>query len=160
MGDRAVRLDPMSQQEFDAYLVRAVPEYAAAKVGAGTWAREGAEGMSQAAFASLLPLGLETPGHYLYTVRDAASGEPVAILYLAERPRGGRSAVYVYDIKVGAEHRGRGYGRATMNAALERARDLGAAEINLHVLGSNTTARQLYRSLGFVETDVDMSLSL
>lgn len=150
----------MSQQEFEAYLTVAVPHYAAANVEAGTWAQDVALGLSQAAFASLLPQGLETPGHHLYTVRDAASEEPVAVLYLAERPRGGRSGAYVYDIKVGAEHRGKGYGRATMNAALERARSLGAEEISLHVFGRNTTARRLYRSLGFVETDVDMSLSL
>lgn len=160
MGEQAVRLDPMSQQEFEAYLAQAVPDYAAAKVAAGTWAQDVAEGLSRAAYAGLLPQGLATPGHHLYTVRDAASGAAVAILYLADVPRGGRSAVYVYDIEVGAEYRGQGYGRATMNAAVAYARDVGAAELNLHVFGRNTTARRLYQSLGFVETDIDMSLSL
>jgi GNAT superfamily N-acetyltransferase len=160
MDDQAVRLDPMSQQEFEAYLAQAVPDYAAAKVATGEWAQDVSEGLSQAAFATLLPQGLETPGHELYTVRDAASGEPVAILYLAERPRGGRPAAYIYDIEVDAGHRGQGYGRATMNAALDRARALGAVELNLHVFGGNATARQLYRSLGFIETDVQMSRPL
>lgn len=155
-----VRLDPMSRQEFEAYLTRAVPEYAAEKVASGEWAEDVAEGLSQAAYASVLPQGLETPGHYVYTVRDAASGERVAILHLADVPRGGRHAMYVYVVEVEAGQRGRGFGRATMNAALDRARDAGASELNLHVFGSNATARRLYRSLGFVETDVNMSRPL
>jgi RimJ/RimL family protein N-acetyltransferase len=46
-------------------------------------------------------------------------------------------------------------------AALEPiARDLGYDEIGLHVFGDNEVARHLYRSSGYVETDVMMRKTL
>ncbi|WP_344605035.1 GNAT family N-acetyltransferase [Streptomyces glaucus] len=45
--------------------------------------------------------------------------------------------------------RGRGVGRALVQAAVDRARDLGARRITLRVLGHNTAARALYASEGF-----------
>jgi len=86
-------------------------------------------------------------------VRDAASGEAVATLWLALRPRGGRTEGYIYDIEVREGFRGRGYGRATMLAGIEKARELGAEAVGLHVFGHNATARALYQSLGFRPTE-------
>jgi ribosomal protein S18 acetylase RimI-like enzyme len=51
---------------------------------------------------------------------------------------------------VAAEARGRGVGRALVEAAVARARAWpGLAQIVLGVAAHNTAARRLYRSLGF-----------
>lgn len=47
-------------------------------------------------------------------------------------------------------HRGRGYGRAAMAAALNWARDAGATGAGIQVAGGNAVAIRLYASLGFV----------
>jgi ribosomal protein S18 acetylase RimI-like enzyme len=47
-----------------------------------------------------------------------------------------------------------------MIAGARRARELGAQTMSLHVFGFNTAARALYGSLGFVETNINMSLPL
>jgi ribosomal protein S18 acetylase RimI-like enzyme len=47
-----------------------------------------------------------------------------------------------------------------MLAAIEKARELGADTVGLHVFGHNAPAYALYRSLGFVETNISMSLEL
>lgn len=47
--------------------------------------------------------------------------------------------------------RGRGYGRAVMNAALNWARDDGAEQAALQVIASNAVALNLYGSMGFME---------
>jgi ribosomal protein S18 acetylase RimI-like enzyme len=48
-------------------------------------------------------------------------------------------------------HRGNGVGRALGEAVLDAARDLGYDVMRLDTVASMTTARALYRSLGFEE---------
>jgi ribosomal protein S18 acetylase RimI-like enzyme len=161
-----VRLDPMTADEYTAYIEYAVQGYASEKVKSGEWAAEGAERRSRATFDNLLPEGPDTVGSHLFTVRDAetpSDGESVGIVYVALREKAGHQGtreIYIYDIEMREQARGRGYGRATMTACADFARKKGAASVGLHVFGHNTTARSLYRSLGFVETNVIMSLDV
>lgn len=59
-----------------------------------------------------------------------------------------------------AEHRGAGYGRAIMLAAEDYARERSIDEVRLNVFGGNSIARSLYRSLGFLESTVQMAKRL
>jgi hypothetical protein len=61
----------------------------------------------------------------------------------------GREA-YLFDIELVPEARGRGLGRATMLAAEQTARSLGATRMGLNVFGHNTVAARLYDSLGYL----------
>lgn len=160
MTEPQVELVPMSKEEFGPYLEAGIRDYARQKVTSGEWTEAEATALSQADHARLLPEGIDTPDQHLYTVRDTASAEPVATLWLAMRFKAGRAEGYIYDIEVHEKLRGRGYGRATMLAAVEKAREMGAELVGLHVFGHNAPAHALYRSLGFVETNVSMSLEL
>ena len=157
---RRVTLDPMTEAEFGRFEEAAIRDFAQDKIASGEWTAEEALELSRADQERLLPDGLKTANQHLFTGRDAESGEPVAILWLALRMKAGRIEGYVYNIEVREEQRGRGYGRATMLAAIEEARELGAETVGLHVFGHNAPARALYQSLGFVETNVSMSLDL
>jgi len=84
----------------------------------------------------------------------------VGRLWLAERELGGRRVLYLYDISIEPGHQGRGYGRATMKLAEQEARARGIGRIELNVFGGNEVARNLYRSLGYVETSVQMGKDL
>jgi ribosomal protein S18 acetylase RimI-like enzyme len=55
----------------------------------------------------------------------------------------------IRGLAVAEEARGRGVGRALLNAAMDEARRQGALRISLRVLGHNTPARGLYESVGF-----------
>ena len=56
----------------------------------------------------------------------------------------------IVGMHVAAEHHGKGYGRALLGAALERARKMaGLAVIHLAVESRNEPAKALYRSFGF-----------
>ena len=155
-----VTLDPMTAAEYDPFMEAGVRDYARHKVTSGEWTEEESLDLSRADHDQLLPDGLKTANQHLYSVRDAASGEAVAVLWLALRMKAGRVEAYIYDIEVREGQRGRGYGRATMLAAIDEARGLGAETMGLHVFGNNATARALYQSLGFVETNVNMSFEL
>ena len=65
--------------------------------------------------------------------------------------------MWVYDIEIDPEHRGRGLGRDAMRLAEEEARRLGRQRIKLNVFARNAVARALYLSLGFEEMSIQMS---
>ncbi|WP_373316946.1 GNAT family N-acetyltransferase [Streptomyces sulfonofaciens] len=56
----------------------------------------------------------------------------------------------IRGLAVAADARGRGVGRALLDAAVEEARRQGARRLTLRVLGHNAPARALYESAGFV----------
>jgi ribosomal protein S18 acetylase RimI-like enzyme len=56
---------------------------------------------------------------------------------------------WLEDVFVTEEARGRGFGRALVEASIERARERGCARIQLDVNERNAGALELYRGLGF-----------
>lgn len=56
------------------------------------------------------------------------------------------------DVLVAAGARGRGVGRALVEALLREARDLGADRLRLTVSETNAAARAVYERLGFTDT--------
>jgi ribosomal protein S18 acetylase RimI-like enzyme len=102
------------------------------------------------------PDGGVAPGHWIYAVEDG-EGTRVGRLWLGEPFDGEAESLWVYDIEIGPEHRGRGLGRDAMLLAEQEARRLGRRRIKLNVFARNTIARALYRSLGFDEMAVQMS---
>ena len=155
-----VRLDPMTEAEFQAYFDHMLVKFAASNVTSGNWTAEEAAAKSAEELARLLPDGLATKDTHLRLARDASNGDRVGIFWLNLRPHGTETAAFIYDIEIDVELRGRGYGRAVMLAGADLARELGAVRIGLHVFAHNETAIALYTSLGFATTDLVMSLPL
>lgn len=160
MSTPTITLDPMTEDEFAAWLPPAVRNLASENAKSGRWDPDEALEMAKTEFRTMLPDAVHTRGHLLYTVRDTASGAGVGTVWISLRRKANRLEAYVYDIVIEAEHRGEGYGRAAMLAAIACARELGAQSVGLHVFGHNRVARELYTSLGFVETNIQMSLPL
>jgi hypothetical protein len=102
-------LRPMTRSEFEQYVARSVPEYAASKVQAGIRSADEAERLASEEIERLVPDGLATPGQVLFAAVD--EGVAVGILSLA-LPAGGRPQRSVCDIEVDEVHRGKGHGRA------------------------------------------------
>jgi GNAT superfamily N-acetyltransferase len=86
-------------------------------------------------------------GEPLFGLLHDASGEPVAC-GLAVREGG---LVGLFDIVTDRARRKQGFGRALVSALLTWARDRGAQEAYLQVVGTNEPAIHLYRALGFVD---------
>lgn len=62
----------------------------------------------------LLPDGMHTHGMLLLTAETASAGVIGTAWVALERDRTG--GAWIYDIEIGAEQRGRGYGRALLEA--------------------------------------------
>lgn len=144
-----ITLEPMSQAHFCRYLDHLVPEYAQAHVAAGD--REPATAIERARgdIASLLPEGLATEDHHLLSVIADGIAEPVGAVWFEVRERDGRKSAFIYDFRIDAAHRGKGYGGATLARIDATLMDMGACHVGLSVLGDNVRARSLYEKHGF-----------
>ena len=152
-----VRLVPMSQTEFEAYVENLVREYAQSQVDAGNWTAEEALELARESTHRLLPQGLATENQYLLSIEDGTLGEKVGVLWFAVEDREGGRRAFVYDVEIDEAYRRRGYATRAFQALEARVRDLGLPRIMLHVFGSNHAARALYAKLGFEEVDLILS---
>lgn len=97
--------------------------------------------------------GLAEGQHVFQVLVDGAE---VGVVWIGLRPGDPEGSYFVYNVEVGPEHRGRGYGRAAMSLAEEWVRAAGGTRIGLSVFGNNAVARSLYLSLGYQELAVSM----
>ncbi|MEP6469716.1 MAG: GNAT family N-acetyltransferase [Chloroflexota bacterium] len=153
-----IRLRPLREDEYEAFVAASKAGYAQGIEEQAGFSAEYARHRAEEDFFTVLPAGLETPGHAIFVVE--AEGEPVGRLWIAEREMGARQVLYIYDIEIDPAFRGRGLGRAAMLLAEEQARARGISRIALNVFGGNDAARELYRSLGYLESSVQMAKDL
>jgi ribosomal protein S18 acetylase RimI-like enzyme len=97
-----------------------------------------------------------SPATRLFVARDAASRRIVGMLTLVtfRIPTGLRARIE--DVVVDSKARGGGIGKELCLAAIQAARELGAAGVDLTSHPKREAANRLYRSLGFTirETNV------
>ena len=152
------KLLPMTQTEYDVFLERSIPDYAADKVRAGYWAEAEALERSRNEFLELLPQGVQTQNHYLYTLYDEE--QAVGLIWLRAYPDRPTKNGFIFELYVEENQRGKGYGKQAMLLIEEKARELGLKSIGLHVFGYNKVARNLYEAVGYETTSVNMSKAL
>jgi len=154
-----VTLVPMPPDAWPAWRDASIRSYAADMVRVGTWPAEGVEARAAAELANILPQGPGTPGHEFRSI-VADDGTVVGHLWFGPASEIGRGAAFILDIAIVPGARGRGYGRAALLALEPVVRALGYDSLRLHVFGDNEVARNLYRTSGYVETDVSMRKTL
>jgi ribosomal protein S18 acetylase RimI-like enzyme len=111
--------------------------------------------------------GEPTPGAYVFAERAAPlieSGE-IAVLLGGDGPDGfaelrfrpslytGALDAYLEELYVVPERRGHGLGRALLEAAMQHARERGAAHIDLGTSEDDVAARALYENAGFTNRE-------
>jgi ribosomal protein S18 acetylase RimI-like enzyme len=156
----ALRLRPMTGDEYAAYRTRSEQDYAEEMAASGQLDLAAAVERAAVQFAELLPEGLDSPGMHLWTAEVGDPGRPVGIGWIELRRRTSGVSAWIYDISVEADRRGQGLGRGLVEALHEQARGLGATTIGLNVFGHNTAAIRLYDSLGYAVTAQQMKREL
>jgi RimJ/RimL family protein N-acetyltransferase len=152
-----VTLVDLEGARFYEYREHLVRDYAADKVRAGAWPADEAEERSAREVDGLLPDGPLTPDHYLYSVRDESVPAEIGNLWVSPRDSGAGRALWIYDIAVHEEYRRRGYAEIILHLVEDKARELGASRVELHVFGHNQAARALYEKLGYTPTGITMA---
>lgn len=146
----------MTQAEYDAFLDVAVHEYADDHVRAGDWHPTEALDKSRQQFAELLPQGIATPKHYLYSIEDTDLNASVGMIWFALLDQRPSPIAFVYDFRVEEQFRNRGYGRQALLAIEDKVKALGVFRIELHVFGHNRPALHLYEQVGYEARHIDM----
>ena len=143
-----VALAPMTAAEYDGYEKHLNAAYAQEMVEAGAFSDlASATIAAEQSQAELLPSGVDTPGHHLWSAYDG--DRPVGVLWVhVEGPKG-----FIYDIEVREEQRRHGYGRELLDAAASACVGLGATTLGLNVFGPNDGARALYERAGYATTE-------
>jgi ribosomal protein S18 acetylase RimI-like enzyme len=155
-----VKLAPMGETDFRAFLEKEIYEYAQEKVRAGAWDQEKAYDLSVQAHNRLLPEGLATHDHYLFSILDENLGEKVGVIWFARLEDSGKQFAFIYDLVVFEQFRQRGYGTQAMLALEGKVKEVGLDTIMLHVFGHNQIAQALYKKVGYETTDIMMAKPL
>ncbi|MGK5519396.1 GNAT family N-acetyltransferase [Micromonospora sp. URMC 107] len=149
-----LRLEPMTDEQYLRYRQRAESSYARHIAESGAMPVPEAQQKAQEEYAKLLPDGLTTPGHHLWTAYDGA--DEVGMLWLHVEQKSDGPHAFGYDFEVRPDLRRKGYGRAMIQAVEKRCREWGVVSIGLSVFGFNLPARALYEQLGFEATAIQM----
>jgi len=152
-----IRLQTKSPTDTAAWLVLMWSQYADEIVGAGFTPEEAKQNIERNK-KSLFENDIPNDSQRIFDVLD----DDVAIgsLWLAKREDGNSGEWFIYDIVIDPEHRGKGLGRSTMQAAEEYVRSEGGTRLALNVFGPNTVARKLYESMGYSVLAIGMKKEL
>lgn len=152
-----IRLQTKSPTDTAAWLVAMWSHYADELVGAGFTPKEAKQNIERNK-KTLFDNDIPNDSQRIFDVLD----DDVAIgsLWLAMREEGNSGEWFIYDIVIDPEHRGKGLGRSTMQAAEEYVRSEGGTRLALNVFGPNTVARRLYESMGYGVLAIGMKKDL
>jgi len=155
-----IRLDPMTEEEFQLFLARSIPDYAAENVRAGYWTDQESLEKSRQEHSKLLPNGVHTESHHLFTLVETELGMGIGILWLHARTNLPHPSGFIYNIELDENQRGKGYGKQAMLALEDKARELGLKALGLHVFAHNATAIGLYEKAGYRTKSLNMMKEL
>jgi ribosomal protein S18 acetylase RimI-like enzyme len=154
----ALRLRPMTEEEYVVWRERSVREYAVEIATSRDLDPTAAVAQSAGEFAQLLPDGLASPDMHLWTA--VVGDEAVGIGWFELRQRASGVSAWIFDIRVDSARRGQGLGRSLLDALHDTARELGATTMTLNVFGDNPTAIRLYETSGYTVTAQQMKREL
>ena len=141
-----VTFQPMTQAEYEHLRSWLDEDYAQDVAKAMGISIEEGRASAQKQLGELLPAGLSSEGHHFWRI-IAEDGASVGDLWVLVEPA--KERAFIYFIGIDEPYRGKGYGRAAMQALEAEVRSLGATRIDLSVFGDNGSAIHLYQSLGY-----------
>ena len=153
-----IQLIPMNEEHFVRFLDSSIKDYAEEHVKAGNWTEEEALTKSQEEFSTLLPNGLATKNHLLFSIQN--NGQTIGVLWLHIRNKSTEKHAFIYNIELDEQERGKGYGKATMKALDDFAQRERIKKISLHVFAHNPHAISLYEKSGYAMVDCIMAKCL
>ncbi len=97
------------------------------------------------------PIDLDDPNHIILIAEDE-SGERSGLIWICNRDpfwRFKNRLLWIYNLHVISKFRGKGLATELLKRVEELALELNLEIISLHVIDSNTSARNLYEKLGY-----------
>lgn len=152
-----LKLNRMTESDYKSYIENVIIDYAHENVKAGHWSDDEALQKSKDQTNNLLKNGLDSDGHYLFSVFDNEEDAKIGVLwvYVEKNKRQDKSA-FIYDIVVNENFRGKGYGKKTLEILENWCKNEDISSIALHVFAHNSVARNLYLKVGYKDMSYNM----
>ena len=147
-----LRFEPMTDDEFAAFVRKSVPEYAYDQMRAGNWTADEAAAKARAEFQQMLPDGPQTPNAQLRTIFDA-QGKVGMIWYFID-PSRTRKTAFLIDFFIFSEGRNKGYEAEAFAIFEAEARALGVERVELQVFTHKVDDVAMYAGNGYQQTSV------
>ena len=131
-------------------LLEVLDSYAADPVGGG-------ESLPKDVHSRLPSMLRELPSALVLLAYDDDQSVGVAVCFFGLSTFRAQPLLNIHDLAVLPQYRGRGIGRALLEAAEDHARRRGCCKLTLEVQDDNTRAQTLYQSFGFEDFVVGKS---
>ncbi len=148
-----IRFEPMSDDDFAAFLRKSVPEYAYDQTRSGNWTAHEAMGKARAEFQQMLPNGPQTPNQYLRVMFDE-QGHKVGMVWYFVNTQRERPTAFLIDFFFFPEDRHKGYEADAFAVFEAEARAHGVQRVELQVFSHKTDEVTLYQNNGYTQTSV------
>lgn len=149
--------EPIAPEEFPTYWKYSVESWIRDMQKAGFLKEDMGYREAEKEMRKFLPDGLSTAGHHIMHI--VVNGKRVGTIWYEIREKAIREA-YLWDIFLGEDERGKGYGKQAMTELQAMAEREGARRIQLNVFGYNTIAKNMYLKLGYREAAITMMKSI
>lgn len=148
-----VVLTPITESEYSIWIAKSRDNYRDEIVKNGSTLEE-AQKKSDDDFEKQLGQGRLTPDQYIFAIK--ADDQWAGTLWFGVRGSLDNRKAFIFDIVLAPETRGKGYGKKAMLLLEDEVKKLGLKHIGLHVFGHNLVARNLYESLGYGITNLNL----
>lgn len=155
-----MKLINLSERDYSEYLEDAIADFAADKIKAGNFSAEKALELSRKGYEDLLPDGVNTENHFLFSIFDEANEEKIGIVWIKLNSEKDVREIWLFDFMIFEKYRRQGFGEKSLMLLEEKTKELGFNKISLHVFGHNEPAIALYQKMGFETTNINMSKML
>lgn len=150
-------LQKMNENKFKVFRDDQIKDYARENVEAGFWEESDALEKSRKEVDKLLPNGLDTENHLIFSLFEEDSNANVGSLWIHIRDMKKAKSVFIYYIEISENYRGRGLSTQALETLGKWCLDNKASKIGLHVFAKNKVARHVYQKFGFVDTNFNMN---
>ena len=103
----------------------------------GNWHPDEALKRAEEEFRKELPNGLKTENQYLYSLADETSGQKVGMIWFMLELKRPIPVAFIFDFIIYESFRRKGYGLKALQAAEQKAGEMGAKRMELHVFAFN-----------------------
>ncbi|MGG1227759.1 GNAT family N-acetyltransferase [Bacillus halotolerans] len=155
----ALTLEDMTVEEFEAFRGMSVQNYAKQNIQSGTWTEKEAFEKSEQAYENMIPNGRNSSNHHFWNIRNDL-GENIGWLWLYADPHHPQKEAFIYSFGLYEAFRGKGLAQLALHALDDKARQMGAERLALHVFAHNETAVHLYQKMGYIMTNIKMRRQL
>lgn len=154
MASVEIDLQPLEAHSYSDFMLKLQDRYAQDRMESNMLSKEKAIEFTHEQWASLLPEGQSTEGHYFFELINHAGGSNIGVSWLFVSPTNRSS--FIFELFLEPASRGLGLGKAVLLALEDFAKASGAKTLGLNVFATNSRAKSLYEAFGFRDVSTDM----